>query len=336
MNFGYVFDENFTLPAGVSIYSLLVNNKNIENINLYILDDGISFESKKILKKMVNAFHRRITFVDVKKVKDILSETTPYNWNGSYSTYIRLMLNTLFPDRDDTIIMIDADTIINGSMEHLLDEVDPQSVCSMALEAMPAIYHKYSGLGESELYNGGLIAVNLKRWREENAEDQIVNFLSNVRTKNMLTDEDVISTLFKGKISRISAKYNFLAQYYLYSSDWYYHFFGWDDLSEKGIFYPLNEMQSARENVVMYHCIDTFTNRPWFDNNIHPYKKLFEQYRAHTPWKNMKLPVRKMKPLTKAEYVFRKILPKNMSRLLYAVAVKLYYGIGAKKYYRSV
>ena len=335
MNFGYVFDEGFTVPAAVSMFSLMHNNKHIDEIRFYILDDGIAEDSKKKLIKMVKHFNREIIFVDIKEVKKLLSETTPFNWNGSYSTYLRLMLATLLPDCEDVVIMIDGDTIINGKLDYFNHLELNGNPCAMSLESIPENYHRTSGLGDYELYNGGLIAIDVKQWREQKVEEKIIDYLINVRGKNFLTDEDVLSGLFKNQITRIPPEMNFLTPFYIYDSKFYYRMLGWKKLADKGIFYTFDEIKAAREKVVMYHCIDTFTNRPWFSNNVHPYTKLFDKYLAHTPWKDYEKKEKKMSFVEKTEYNLRRLLPKPLSKLEYAVAYKLYYGIGAKRYYKN-
>lgn len=333
MNIGYIIDEGFAMPAGVSIYSLLYNNKDLKYLNIYILDDGISEESKEKLKTISNEFHRNIYFIDVFQIKSKLTNITKYNWNGSYSTYIRLMQNSIFPEMNEKMIMIDADTIINGSIKGL-EEIDLMgNPCAMTLEAMPISYYFNSKLGYSELINGGLLVIDLEKWRECDAETRIIDFLLNVRSKNMLTDEDVISSVFKGSITRLSPNYNFLTQYYLYSNKFYYKFFGWNKLNKRNAFYSLEEIVNAKNNILIYHCIDSFTNRPWEYNNIHPYNNIFNNYLQLTPWKIDDKKVRKMSFRRSLEYGLRKYLPKPLSLLFNAIAVSIFYGIGAKKYY---
>ena len=47
LNILYQCDDNYAPYTGVSMSSLFRRNKNIEEINIYILDDGISEENKK-------------------------------------------------------------------------------------------------------------------------------------------------------------------------------------------------------------------------------------------------------------------------------------------------
>lgn len=335
MKIGYIIDDGFSIPCGVSIYSLLSNNIHLKDIELFILDDGICDISKKRLLDISNQFNRKLDFIDVKIIKQILLETTNYNWHGSYSTYIRLMLNSLFPDSNETIIMIDADTIINGKVDELYNFDLQGNPCAMALEAMPLSYYKHSGLGLNELINGGLLIVNLEKWKEFDVENKIIEYLKNIREKNMLTDEDVLSVILKGKITRIPVYLNYLSQYYWYTSKFYYRFFGWDKLYEAKAFYSLSELIEAKDKAIIYHCIDGFTNRPWHRNNIHPYTKLYDNYLYETPWKEETKIIRSNSFTSKIEIFLRRILPKALSDFYYACAVRLYYGIRAKIYYKK-
>lgn len=335
MKIGYIIDDGFSIPCGVSIYSLLYNNQHLDNIEIFILDDGISDLNKERLISISDQFNRKLDFINVRNVKSILADTTSYNWHGSYSTYIRLMLNSLFPDLKETIMMIDADTIIDGRIDELYSFDLKGNPCAMALEAMPVAYYKHSGLGLNELINGGLLIIDLEKWKEFDVENKIIDYLLNVRSKNMLTDEDVLSAVLKGKITRIPLYLNYLTQYYWYTSKFYYKFFGWNKLLDVDAFYSLSEMIEAKDKVTIYHCIDGFTNRPWHSNNIHPYTNLYDKYLQKTPWHNEEKQLRLNSFTSKTEIFIRKILPNALSNFYYACAVRLYYGIRAKIYYRN-
>lgn len=333
MLFCYVFDEKFTVPASVSIYSLLYNNKTIDEIEIIVLDDGITKKSKNILTVMVKQFKRTISFVDVESIKDIIANYTSRDWNGSYAPYIKLMLNTLLPDREEVIYFLDADTIINKSIASLQKIDLKDNPCAMALEAMPIDYYFYSKLGYHELINAGLLVIDLKEWKKHNIEKKVLYFLKNVREKNMLPEEDILSRILKNKITRLAPNYNYLAQYTFHTSKFYYRFFGWDKLFENGAYYSLEELKYAQKNVIVYHCIDMFTNRPWHSNNNHPYTKLFDKYLKMTPFKDYKKEKRKMKLSNALEYSVCRIVPEFLHGFIYAIAVKVYYGVGAKRFY---
>ena len=333
MLFCYVFDENFTIPAAVSIVSLLMNNKSLDDIDIIVLDDGISLDSKNKLVRLVKKYNRNISFISVVEIKKKLIESTSRDWNGSYAPYIKLMLNSLLPGREDVIYFLDADTIVNKSVE-VLQEIELDGYpCAMALEAMPIDYYFYSKLGYHELINAGLLVINLKEWKKQNIEEKVINFLKNVRENNMLPEEDILSQILKNKIKRLPPNYNYLTQYIFHSSKFYYKFFGWDKLNKNDAYYSLKEIEDAKDNIIIYHCIDMFTNRPWHSNNNHPFTGLFDKYLKRTPFKDYNKEKRKMKFSNTIEYYICKFVPDFAHAFIYALAVKVYYGLGAKKFY---
>lgn len=55
LNILYATDENYAMYTGISLYSLLENNTNIEHIKIHILDNGILNDSR--LKLNILAEH---------------------------------------------------------------------------------------------------------------------------------------------------------------------------------------------------------------------------------------------------------------------------------------
>ena len=60
-------DNNYVPFLGVAITSLIKNNQNdFDEINIYILDDGITFNNKKRLEKLINNSNYRLSFIKTK------------------------------------------------------------------------------------------------------------------------------------------------------------------------------------------------------------------------------------------------------------------------------
>ena len=55
-NVAYASDQNYAKHVGISLISLLENNKNLENIHIYIIEDNISEELKEKLLSIVNRY----------------------------------------------------------------------------------------------------------------------------------------------------------------------------------------------------------------------------------------------------------------------------------------
>ena len=63
MNVVYSSSDSYAPIAGVSIMSLLHNNTDADEINIYMIDNNISDENKKRFENMVDKFGRNIVFI---------------------------------------------------------------------------------------------------------------------------------------------------------------------------------------------------------------------------------------------------------------------------------
>ena len=84
----YSSDNNYAQHTGVSILSLLEENKHFDSIEVYVIDNQISKENKLKLTKLIHEYNRRIIFIDFNKYKNMLKLNM--QWNISISAYARL------------------------------------------------------------------------------------------------------------------------------------------------------------------------------------------------------------------------------------------------------
>lgn len=333
MDIGYVFDENYFICGAVSIYSVMYNNRDIEEINFYVFDGGISDKSKFDLFKMVSEYERNITFIDVNRIIQMLKEMHVEPWRGNYTAYVKLMLSNFVPNDINRFIVIDADTIIDGSIE----ELDIMNLnghpCAMGLEGIHSDYKKYAGIGNNEHFNTGVIVYDFSVWREKKVEERVVFHLKNVFGRYMLPEEDPISIVLQNDVERLNPKYNFLTQFEIYATEKYFKRFGWNDAGEK--FYSLQDLKNVSDDIIIYHCIDTFTNRPWNRNNCHPFSKKYDFYFDKISSIKLKKDNLRMSFFEALEYYLRLMLPKKVSIYFYYFAAKTVYGVKAKRYYKN-
>ena len=74
MNIVYYSSDLFSEMCGVAIQSLCENNKDADDINIYVVEDNISDENKKRLNNIVQHFSRKIFFIKKPEQKDLYPE----------------------------------------------------------------------------------------------------------------------------------------------------------------------------------------------------------------------------------------------------------------------
>ena len=162
MNVVYSSSDSYSPIAGVSILSLLHNNKDAEQINIYMIDNNISNENKQRFMDMVTQYGRNIVFIpqpDLNKQLDIQIDVG--RWN--ISTFFRLFLCTILPKDIDRCLYLDCDTIIRHSLKELWEMDLEGKIVGSADDCRSDRYKTELGLSPDSTYtNNGVMLIDLK------------------------------------------------------------------------------------------------------------------------------------------------------------------------------
>lgn len=276
LNVLFASDDNYVPFLLISIVSLLENENNFENINIFILDDGISKEHKGEIVNLVKRYFAQITFIKTKDIKkmdfNVLSLERNYNLK-SFTTYSRLFISHLLPEDVDKILYLDCDSIILGSFKDLWVEDISNYYCAGILDCINTAVKESLGIPKDDIYiNAGVLLINLKKWRDDNVEDKFVNFLIKNQNRFYQHDQGVINLVFKNKIKIVEPKYNL--QVYFQLLDY--------DLAKKFAcieteYYTKEIVFNSQKNPIFLHFCGENYFRPWYNCN-HPYFSDFKKY----------------------------------------------------------
>ena len=276
MNVVFACDDNYVPLLTISAVSFLVNNKNdFEEINIFILDDGISKNNKNKVNSILSEYNCNILFIKTKKIEELDFKVLYLEREdiASLTTYARLFITSLLLDNIDKILYLDCDSIIVDSFKELWQEDISNYYCAAVQDCSNTSYMEALGIPRNEkYYNAGVLLINLKKWREDNVEDKFVEFLTDNQQRFYQHDQGVLNNIFKNKIKTVSPKYNLQG---------YFQFLDYN-LSRKYScieteYYSKEIMDDARKNPVFLHFCAADYFRPWKNPN-HPYFKEFEYY----------------------------------------------------------
>ncbi len=201
MNVVIAFSKKYYESGCIAVFSLFSNNRDIDDLNLYLISQDFDESDFKRLVTIANAFEREIVFVDSSLFESFMSNKHIQMWYGSYISYSKLFCAKLFPSLNKLIIL-DADVFVNRSLKQLWD-------CDMSGITLMAARDTTKGYS----FNAGVLLVNLERWRQKNYDNEIENLLLNSKTK--FVEQDIFNKLFASgdDYSFFSQFYNFVPSY---------------------------------------------------------------------------------------------------------------------------
>lgn len=318
MDILYSSSDSYAFLTGISILSLLENNKNVLQINIYIMDNKITENNKRKLKEIVVRYRRRLIFVPMPDMKKLTGKTIDTGrWN--ISTFGRLYMASTLPETVHKVLNIDCDTIVVDCIEELWKTDLTGKIVGGMLECINDRYRHNVGMKDGEYYiNGGVILLNLDEVRKQGYEDRFTKYIHKYGSSLAYLDQDVINGVVEqNKKVRLPMRYNMLSPYF------YVTYEQMLKMRRSKDFYSREEYIKGKDNPGIVHFTTCFLDglRPWIKGNQHPYLGEFLRYKDMSPWKDVLLQEDKRKPIIKLRTQVIRIAPKT---LLFPIASLLH------------
>lgn len=284
----YATDTNYLPITGISMYSLLDNNREFEEITIYILDNGISDQGKSELENTVKQFKRDIVFFDCSKLEEWLGSEVAERFHNEWtnvpiSAYARLFLTELLPPDAAKIIYLDADSLVLGSFKKLWDIDMNDALLMGVLDNARAKTNLEVGLPEDFRYiNSGMTLLNIEKLRQFGFVNKMRNFINKYHGHVYHHDQGILNGVLAEKISVIPPEYNMIS--FIYEQP---------DVDKLKLLYNIRNYYSQREvdhaieNPVFVHFTRGFLQRPWVEHCRHPLRQRWTEYRDRTVWKDL-------------------------------------------------
>ena len=262
-------DTNYLLPAKVTICSICVNNKDAD-LTFHIITDP---KSKDVVSSLSGETGRWNQKIQLYTIEPDMCEGLPFGrpdqpTHASIASYYRLFLASVLPDTVEKVLYFDCDMIVRHSLAPLWDmDISQYSIlaCDDMYDMDAAKYNTLHYYPSEGYFNAGFLLVNLKYWRENDAERMFLDYAQKHPERIIFHDQDVLNVVLKDSKYRLPFKYN-VQDGYLYDT---IHFLKW----------PYEgEYEEAIRNPHVIHYSIRF--KPWHKDSNHPWRKEYLKYVA--------------------------------------------------------
>lgn len=275
----YAADNNYAPFLGVSLFSLLENNKKIDQITIYVVLDKVTNENQQKLQKLVDQYQRKLFIIDATEFNKKIESLNIPKYRGSYTTNYRLFFDSIIQKNTDKLMYLDSDTIITGDLSSLL-EINMKDKCAAVV--MDSLSGKYKHLigfsSEAPYFNAGVMFIDVNNWHKNRCSEILLDYIKNQRSKFCNPDQDLLNIILKDKIFILPPEYNFMPFHRAYSNKVYGKVYGFDN------YYSEKEIDNAKKYPIILHTYRFLGQFPWHKNNIHPDTKVFDIYLRKSPW----------------------------------------------------
>lgn len=295
----YATDDNFAEILGVSLVSLYENSKDVDDIIVYVLDSGISDENIEKLKSLPQKYNRSdLSFIKATDISKELSMNVNLD-RGSLSQYARLFVSSVLSAKLDRVLYLDCDIIINKSISELWNlDIKGKTIAALK-DAFSKQYRKNIDLEPDDImFNSGVMLIDLDKWRRENIESKLLEFIRKKNGKIQQGDQGALNAILSKETFCLEPRFNSVTIFYDFSYEEMMVY-------RKPVnFYPREEIELAvREPSIIHYTTSFLSKRPWYEGCEHKYVAEWFKYKDMSPWSDKPLWTEKRKNGIKGLYV---------------------------------
>lgn len=195
INVVMICDDKYVMPTSVAITSLIENKKDNSVIDIYIMCDNLNDKNMDILKKL-----------STDKVKVIIRNVDSSTYHGLEKEYSNVTCSSLFKfniatelTELDKALYIDGDVIVLSDLEALYNHSLNEKYAVVIKDGPKP--KKIPGGKKHEFYrndnyfNSGVMLLNLKKMREDNIPQKLIDYRLN--EYNYFMDQDAFNCILR-------------------------------------------------------------------------------------------------------------------------------------------
>jgi len=280
----YQSSAAFVIPTAVSIYSLCVNNKQMTDLQVHVIEDGISDIDRAHLSEVAGRFNRPLSFIAGREMAANLRKDGLEPYHGSYTCFLKLFAPDIVSC--ERLLYLDSDTLVVGDLSPLASFDLGAAPCAVALELDAAAYRDFYGR-DRRFFNTGVMLLNRAVWDKHNIGERLREAARGLGRNLLVADRDLIEIVIGDAIATLPAQYNVTTLMHLFGQERFLERHGYR--SHAMAYYSRAELASAQASPKIVHYLDAYTKMPWDRVNTNPFTSLYLTYAQECGvWKRMK------------------------------------------------
>ena len=261
LHIAFAFDDNYAMPAGVTITSIIENNSNL-NFCFHLLVDNVSLVNITKLKELIgNNVSIKIYYLNDNF--DINPNTLVLGYLSVVSC-ARFILPALLHSQTKKFLYLDSDILCLKSISELYNTDISNYVAGVIPDDKPMqneVKNLYS-IDVEKYFNSGVLLINTDEWMKNDLTNKCINKVNDGNVYRF-ADQDVLNILLENQTILLPIKYN----------------------TKIHISISCEEEQLIAPYTVLLHYVTGY--KPWYQTFD---SKLFRKFYDLSPWKNTKRP----------------------------------------------
>jgi lipopolysaccharide biosynthesis glycosyltransferase len=279
-------DEEYRLPLAVTISSLLENLSPESQLHLYLLDGGLTPQTRARLSALIDRARptTRLSWLKVDS-REYAHLKVAHREYLSPAAFARLKIPELLPGLDRAIYL-DSDVVVHTDLTPLWNvDLQGKAVGAVQDSGIPVVgaqlgIQSHDALGlepERPYFNSGVLVMDLNAWRKHDIPERALAYLTTYADQLNTCDQEGLNAALCGHWHSLDLHWNVTTE-----------FFNVEDLLPSSPMYEdfRRRVRNEKADVCAAPSIIHFTSsaKPWNGTSHHPMRGWFFHYLRRSGW----------------------------------------------------
>lgn len=303
-------DERFAMPLAVTLRSLLETADPGGRIRLFILDGGLTDETRQRLVQ--SCADSRIVEICWLPIDATTVGELPVSGHFSPAGYYRILIPKVLPADVRRVLYLDGDLLIRRDVLSLLSLEQGDHLCLAAQDSACPYFDSFAALddyrrsapyivarrpvpnapelgieGRQPYFNSGVMVIDVDRWRRESVCERLVECLRVNRDFVRWWDQYALNVVLAGRWGPLDLRWNQGTHIFQYPS--------WRQSP-----FPRETFESLRDDPFIVHFSSPV--KPWHAECRHPYRDEWTRHLDQTEWRGWRPTLNPLRRLGKQAY----------------------------------
>lgn len=214
----FCISDNYSSIVAVTLQSFVDHHTNESAFTFHLVSEALSADNLDYLRRVIaqrSSWQLLYHPIEEKALAHI--PTGPFTIHAWY----RIFLDQLLPEEVETVLYLDADTLIASSIDELF-QIPLENVAIGAAKDQQNFItatKQRIGLPQQQTYVcSGVLLMNLSYWREHNIAQKILDWAIANAHRLGCPDQDAINVVLREKTVVLPAKWGIIARNFLYDA----------------------------------------------------------------------------------------------------------------------
>lgn len=275
MNIVFATSDLYSMPAHITLKSMLMNNIHVDDITVYYVGNGLTEESKNRLLTLVTEYNRTIVFIEMPEWLNMISGLLRTN----AIAYTYCYFQDILPESVEKVLLLEGDTIVTDDLTEFYN-IDIENYYLAAADDLQSKWckEKVGIKATSPYFNSGVMLINLKKMREDDMSTKITELIKKGTAKFLYEVQDEINVLLEGNVKIIPPRFNCTTAIFLFD------FKNMKRYRRPTTCCTKEEFEEAKAHPVVVHFTKNqiIQSRPWIEECSHPYNNNYLDIKKDT------------------------------------------------------